>query len=571
MPHHAACFLQVRSKFCTGLARKMHVTDVNSTGRSLAANPQKVHITGDFLELEGMGMSFFKTLGTGTVITALMGTSALADVTNAQIWGDLKSYYEASGYVIDATEATDGNTLNVTVNSMGMDVPGEGMVTANISGLEMSFEELANGTVNITMPEENEITVSPEGEEVSIKFGLYIFGQSFIASGDDVNRSYDFNANAYNFNLIEVRDGDVAFTPNVHGGIENISGSIKVSEGDVTKLDIIENIGAISVFADVQDPGGSANGAKLDLKMKDLKMTGLFAVPEGYDVNAFVAQADSPDFNFAAFLNAGLAFDFDFAYGETAIDLQFADGNDTGAFNVTTDSGKLGYGLTADGFRFAGGSVNTAVQALVSEFPLPVKFSFAETNSEVLVPLSKSDTPNDARFLLKYIGLEVDESLWGMVDPGQILPHTPANLVVDMDASLNWIADLLNPENAHILGGGEFPGELHNLNVNAIEVTAAGASLTGNGAFTFNNDDKSTFDGLPAPVGKLGLQLVGGHGLMDKLVQMGLLSQDDANGVRLMSGLFTRPGEGEDTLMSDVEVTDGGAVLVNGQPMPMGR
>ena len=52
---------------------------------------------------------------------------------------------------------------------------------------------------------------------------------------------------------------------------------------------------------------------------------------------------------------------------------------------------------------------------------------------------------------------------------------------------------------------------------------------------------------------------------MDKLVAMGLLPQDQAMGARMMLGLFARPGEGEDTLVSKIEVSGDGAISANGQ------
>jgi len=109
------------------------------------------------------------------------------------------------------------------------------------------------------------------------------------------------------------------------------------------------------------------------------------------------------------------------------------------------------------------------------------------------------------------------------------------------------------------------PGQLCALNVNSLILSAVGAELTGNGAFTFDNSDLTTFDGLPRPEGKLDLKLVGANVLIDKLVGMGLLPEDQAMGARMMMGLFARPGDGEDTLVSTIEVTPEGALMANGQ------
>jgi hypothetical protein len=94
---------------------------------------------------------------------------------------------------------------------------------------------------------------------------------------------------------------------------------------------------------------------------------------------------------------------------------------------------------------------------------------------------------------------------------------------------------------------------------------AAGAEVTGKGAFTFDNSDTTTFPGVPLPTGQLDLKLVGANGLLDKLVQMGLLPADQAMGARMMMGLFAKTVEGsDDTLTSTLEFKDKG-FFANGQ------
>jgi hypothetical protein len=96
-------------------------------------------------------------------------------------------------------------------------------------------------------------------------------------------------------------------------------------------------------------------------------------------------------------------------------------------------------------------------------------------------------------------------------------------------------------------------------------VRAAGAEVTGKGAFTFDNTDTTTFPGIPAPTGTLDLRIVGANTLIDKLIQLGFLPEDQAMGARMMMGLFAKPVEGEaDTLTSTLEFKDKG-FYANGQ------
>jgi hypothetical protein len=74
-----------------------------------------------------------------------------------------------------------------------------------------------------------------------------------------------------------------------------------------------------------------------------------------------------------------------------------------------------------------------------------------------------------------------------------------------------------------------------------------------------------TWGGMPAPDGSVDLKLAGGNGLIDKLVTMGLLPQEQAMGARRMMGLFARPGDGPDNLVSKIEVKKEGSIFANGQ------
>ena len=57
------------------------------------------------------------------------------------------------------------------------------------------------------------------------------------------------------------------------------------------------------------------------------------------------------------------------------------------------------------------------------------------------------------------------------------------------------------------------------MRINTLELSVAGVDLTGDGAFTFDNSDLESFDGMPRPEGKLSLRLTGAHALLDKLAR----------------------------------------------------
>ena len=113
--------------------------------------------------------------------------------------------------------------------------------------------------------------------------------------------------------------------------------------------------------------------------------------------------------------------------------------------------------------------------------------------------------------------------------------------------------------------GGTPPGELNSVTLEGLTIEAAGSKITGTGAFEFDNSDMDSFEVFPRPEGALNLQVSGANGLIDKLIQMGVLAEQDAMGARMMLSMFTVPGAAPDSMSSKIEITGEGHILANGQ------
>ena len=168
----------------------------------------------------------------------------------------------------------------------------------------------------------------------------------------------------------------------------------------------------------------------------------------------------------------------------------------------------------------------------------------------------------------------VSELLFTSVEALADGSDTPAKITADLSAlpgNVNaWFAPL-NGDAAVIADAERLDrisphlGELNALDITSVQAKIAGAELTGSGALTFDNTDLVTYGGMPAPTGKVDLKLVGGNALLDKLVMMGLLTEDDANGARMMVSMFAN-SVAEDELTSTLEFKDKG-FFANGQQL----
>lgn len=495
-------------------------------------------------------MKLIRAMGSATAISALLTSTAIADVTSEQIWNDMKNIYENMGYTVEVgNESQDGDTLNVTDVIMSMSTE-EGQVV--VSGVSFAFEQLSDGTVSIRVPEE--MPLAAEFDNTVINLLMTITDMNVIASGDATTSKYDFSAASYGISLVDVKQGDVTFAPTISATATGMSGFYAIEEGDVTNMQGDFSVASFDIIADVKDPEGGAQLFDADVKLSNVTEAFNYSIPAEMD------YSDMP-----AALAAGLGGDVSVSHGGATYDLVVTDETEGFDLKGSTATGQFTYGLTQSGIGAKWGSTGTQITVIPAQLPLPISIGIEETSNEILFPVSKSDTPEDARLLFKIGGLSIDEALWGMLDPGSVLPHDPATLLIDLSSKLNLDFDLFDIEAAEDMMGDEFPGELHSLNINSLLLSAVGTEFTGSGAFTFDNEDLTTFDGVPAPTGSIDLKLVGANGLLDRLVQMGLIPEEQAMGARMMSGLFANAGEGEDELVSKIEIKEDGSVHANGQ------
>lgn len=211
----------------------------------------------------------------------------------------------------------------------------------------------------------------------------------------------------------------------------------------------------------------------------------------------------------------------------------------------------MSFGETLKGGRLAASGTVVPVET----------FDLAWTESVVrlLAPLPGAGELADFTLLSKVEALTIGDTVWAHLDPAAILPRDPATLVIDLAGKLRW------PQADLAFAPGAPPVELHALEINEVRLSAAGAELTAQGGFTFDNTDTQSYGGFPRPVGAAEIVLTGGNALLDRLVQLGVVAQDQAILARLMAGLFMRPGDGPDTLVSKIELTEDGRMLSNGQ------
>ena len=487
----------------------------------------------------------------------MTGSAAYADVTAQQVWDDWKEYMVGFGYELQARESISGNTLVVDDLVMNVVLPEEeGSMTMSLG--QFQFTDIGDGTVSMSIPAELPLkfSIKPvEGETVDALIDYNTSGYSVVISGEPEDMTYNYSVAKMDIALSELLvDGTPVDLILGSMSVSDLVGSSNMKIGNLRSTTQRMTTGPVTFKADFTDPEGPGR-MQIDGNYSSMGFAGGGTIPSSMDPN-----------NVAEMLNSGFAFEGGFEFGSGGSEFTFTEEDQTLEGSTSTGGGTLDIGMDTNGLNYAGQASDYRIQMIGGELPFPIEMAMQKAAFNLLMPVTGSEEEQDFAFGLTLGDFTMSELLWTIFDSGAQLPRDPATVALDLTGKVKLMVDLLDPGSMEAVERGEAePGELTELDIKGLTVSLAGAKLTGEGGFTFDNSDKVTFDGMPAPTGEIDFKLEGGNGLLDKLVAMGLLPEDQAMGARMMMGLFAVPGPGEDTLNSKIEVTGDGQVKANGQ------
>lgn len=545
-----------------------------------------------------------KALTRSSIIALLAASPALADVTPAQVWQDQVDYLKASGYQI-----TEG----------GRDEAGD---TLTLTDVVASMTE-ADSTVSITMPK---VVLQQTGGDVRMVYGDWT-GIANLTDNDDekvelrlsgdtgaiettVSGSPDDMTYASRGPQATVRldsviaDGKTIQNPAVLT-LNDIEGSYRSKKGDMHDLDYDATVktGKLEVnVPDIEDKGALA----ATFNLTDLTVKGQQAMPMGMvDFSKDMAGA----------LNKGLMIDAKMVFGAYDGSFDFAGKDDDGKAQaakgtVKGEGGELALTLSRDGIGYSGNGGKQEVEMTISDMPAPVKYALDDSAFDIQFPISASDAEQPYKIAYSIGGLTLGDELWSLFDPEKKLPRDPASIDLDVTGTARILRDLFDPKLAEDMdakadeasdhasedAAKDATGETHDhdahddmaqgategmddaddmadyqpepapfevgkVTINTFDIQAVGAHVQASGELTA--PEGGTID---QPVGKINATYEGVNGLLDSLVAMGLFSQEDAMGYRMMMGAFAKPVEGSDDKMTtDLEFKEGNQIFANGQ------
>ena len=486
----------------------------------------------------------------------IVATGAFADVTPEEVWQNWQDMATAQGQTVTSVSATrDGDVLNVS----GVAITYEKDGAAFSSKIDaVNFADNGDGTVTVTMADTTVMEIkAPAAADIDgalptdMKVTLSQPGMELTASGTVEALSYAFTAPTLS---AKFEPAATATTGALQIDMINVAGSYLV-EGEADAKKITSEFAADSLKI--------AGAGTDDAAKSDFNLTAEVADIKGKSNGTFLGAADMADIGAA--LKAGFAVNGNFSHGATSFSLNANEDGKPTTVSGTAEGGTVAVDMNAAHLQYGVSGKAVALTIASADIPFPeVKVGYQEFAFDLDMPVAKSDTPADFKLLTKLVGFTISDEVWGMIDPAGSLPHDPATVVIDTKGKATMTADLF--DEAAMVDGSAPPPQVNALDITEIKASAAGAELTGVGAFTFDNSDMETFAGMPLPTGKMDIKLTGGNTLLDKIVAMGLLTQDDAMGFKMMVSMFANSAADKDEMTSTLEFKDKG-FYANGQKL----
>ena len=510
--------------------------------------------------LKDVPMRSLSLSGASALALTLAPGAALSLTAEAawQSWVDAAD--EAGIALTTGSETRSGDTLSLA--GVAFAFSGEDGTTISGSMGDVTFTEQGDQTVAVTLPDSYPITVSgtdSDGASGSALLNVRQPGGMLVMSDTDDGGV----ATEYDFPTVEI----VLTEATTDGEAEDLDASMTMTE-----LSGINSRGA-GETPQIEGRFAAATVAFL-LSGTDRESGGQFEMEiTAADVQSASTGTLSSIFtvgeDMEAAIEDGFSTDGSASTGPITFSLSGDGEGETFAAEGGIAGTEVALAIDADRLDYEMGYEGVSFTASGSEIPLPeVTGMLGALSTVVSLPAAPSEEAQPMSLSFALRDLSLGDEIWALFDPTGALPRDPATAAIALAGQVRMLQSLFSEEAME--ADGPPPAEVDQLQIDELTLSVAGAELTGTGAVTLDYDAPGPFGpGTPAPDGGMTLRLAGGLGLLDTLVEMGLLPNEQAMGFRMMAGMLARPGpDGGDVLTSEIVVQPDGTVLANGAPLP---
>ncbi len=484
-------------------------------------------------------------------LVMLMGGTAHAALTADQVWQSWKDAGATVGLeVTAATENSDGGVL--TLN--GVSIAPAGMPGVTIS--DMVLTEEGDGSVSIVPG--TDIALGLTGDTKG-SVNIVQDGLTLTAREAEGGLAYDFAATKL----------DVVYDTTAPGmSVDGTAAADTASKGTVSLADLAGTYSdtpgtnrtfGLDITAGTLAYDTSLDDPSLEIKQQsksetaDIDVSFEMALPSTMSLASMTSAAD-----FGTALQEGLSFSFSGTQGDTAGSMTQESPFFPMNVVIAAGGGESSGVFNKDVFSVKSSGTGLDVETTSAMMPAPVKVTSGAIEFEMTSPVIAAEAAGDFALVVKLSQLSVNEETWAMFDPTSALPRDAADLAIDISGKT--LIDFPAMIAANETGAMPVMPAPESLDITELSLKVAGAALAGTGAFTFDNSM-----GMPMPLGEANVTVTGANALIDGLISIGVVTEEDAMGARMMMGAFMSPGAGPDELTSKIEAKPGFEIYVNGQ------
>jgi hypothetical protein len=227
------------------------------------------------------------------------------------------------------------------------------------------------------------------------------------------------------------------------------------------------------------------------------------------------------------------------------------------SLNIETSTATLGL-IDGDFTAEAGSQAISA--ALTGDVPGTItatRFGFGFT-----MPIVTSDADRTFSLITSLQELRIGRDMLALLGAGDFADDA-ITLETEVSAQGRWLVEITdNPPD------GVQPADFSSLSLDTLVTQLGAAMLTGSGSYTLDPGAIARMNNVvPEGEGRFQFELRGGEALLNRLGAIGLIPPDQQFLARMMMNGLGR-SVGPDHLQSDVVIGRGGAVTVNGMPLP---
>lgn len=526
-------------------------------------------------------------------------------LSTTELWASWQETVAQAGGTLTATETREGNKL--TLNDLNLLWAEDGNSPTRLRLNEVVLMGRADGAVGITLPSsfplwldlprasagagaeantESDPAAPPaDWQPETLQFTLASQGLDLAVRGIGKRADFSAAAAALTVTLDEMlppppADMDVA-SLELSGSLAELAMRWQHDfSGKTLQWDGEAQLGAVSLDLKMHEPGESQSHVTLTLGQSDAALRGVVP-PSAQNLAASALPQDQnlaaplltpvPPANpqpLLAALADGLALEGhlntndarllgkinDPETGPAEVDLAFGNAGMMARLDTTIatwDSYLLGAGLTANG------QINGAPAEAFS-------LSLSEFRKGMTLGLNglTSSQPWSWSFVLR--NLEMSESIWQEAGLTKDLPRDPMSAVFSLNGRFALDKAALSEE--WVGEAGISPLRELSVKSDDLFVKGFGTELTGKADLSFDMSDLSSYQGLPAPTGKVELVATGINQLVEILQKTGLVSPEDTTSLRLGLMMIAKAGDAPDQLKSLIEF-QGASFSLNGMKM----